>query len=285
MKPAPFAYHAPQQVGEALDLLEEYGDEAKILAGGQSLVPVLALRLARFEHLVDINGVAALSGVSTVDGCLRVGATTRHRVLERDPSVALAAPLLARATGHVGHFQIRNRGTLGGAIAHGDPAAEQPAVALALEATMEIASATGMREVLAADFFEGTWATAVGAGELLTGVRFPIWDGRCGFAVEEVARRHGDFALVGTVCAVRVGDNGVERAAIALFGIGSTPVRAPLAEEALVNGGSLDEVAHAAMEALDPSDDLHATGAYRRKVAGVLVQRALLRAIEEAKSA
>ena len=265
-----------------LHLLAEHGDEAKVLAGGQSLVPMLALRLTRFDHLVDVNRVEELSGISRADGWLRLGATTRHRAVELDRDVASAVPLLSRATGHVGHFQIRNRGTLGGALAHADPAAEQPAVALALDAVFEIASAGGRRDVAAADFFEGTWTTAVGPDELLASVRFPVWEGRCGFAVEEVARRHGDFALVGVVCGVQIGDRGIERAAVALLGVGATPVRAVAAEQALLAGASLADVAAAAADAIDPSDDLHATGAYRRKVAGVLVQRALKRALDEA---
>jgi carbon-monoxide dehydrogenase medium subunit len=290
MKPAPFTHHAPEGVEDVVGLLAEHGDEAKVLAGGQSLVPMLALRLARFEHLVDVNRVRELAGTSREDGTLRIGATTRHRAVERDPEVAAAVPLLARATTHVGHFQIRNRGTLGGALAHADPAAEQPAVALALDATFEVASSTGRREVPAAGFFLGTWTTALGADELLTAVRFPVWAGRTGFAVEEVARRHGDFALVGVVCGVGLapGDAdapaGFERAAIAFFGVGGTPVRAGDAERALVDGASIEEVATLAVQDLAPTDDLHATGAYRRTVAEVLVRRALEGAAAEARS-
>jgi carbon-monoxide dehydrogenase medium subunit len=285
MKPAPFEYHAPEQVDDVVQLLAAHGDDAKVLAGGQSLVPMLALRLARFDHLVDVNRVEALRGVTPIERSLRVGATTRHRDLERDP-VATSVPLLARATAEVGHFQIRNRGTIGGAIAHADPAAEQPAVALALDAMMEITSTSGRREVEAADFFEGTWSTALSEGDLLTAVRFPVWDGRCGFAVEEVARRHGDFALVGVVCGVGLDAAGaIDRAALALFGVGGTPVRARGAEEALLAGAGTEDVAARAMREIDPSDDLHASAAYRRQVAGVLVRRAVARATEEADGA
>ncbi len=286
MKPAPFEWHGPERLEEVLALLAEYGDDAKVLAGGQSLVPMLALRLTRFDHLVDVNRVEGLAGISRLDGWLRVGATTRHRVLERDPQVHEAVPLLARATPHVGHFQIRNRGTLGGAVAHADPAAEHPAVALALDAVMEVSSVRGAREVAARDFFEGTWATVLSPDEVLTGVRFPIRAERSGFAVEEVARRHGDFALVGVVCAVTAGAGAgdrLDRAALALFGVGGTPVRATTAERALLEGASLEEVGMAAANEIDPVDDLHASARYRRKVAGVLVQRALGRAIEEAR--
>jgi aerobic carbon-monoxide dehydrogenase medium subunit len=150
---------------------------------------------------------------------------------------------------------------------------------------MEIASGSGPRDVAAADFFEGTWATAVGPTELLTAVRFPVWEGRCGFAVEEVARRHGDFALVGVVCGIKLGGDGVEQAALAFFGVGATPIRARAAEDALVAGSTPAEVARIAMETIDPTDDLHATGGYRRTVAGVLVQRAIQRAMQEARNA
>jgi aerobic carbon-monoxide dehydrogenase medium subunit len=282
MKPAPFRRHAPEQPDEAVALLGEHGDDAKVLAGGQSLVPMLALRLARFGHLVDVNGVASLSGTARTDGWVRIGATTRHRTIERDPLIGQAVPLLARATAQVGHVPIRNRGTLGGALAHADPAAEQPAVALALDAVMEVASPTGTRDIAAGDFFRGTWATALGDDDLLTAVRFPVWEGRCGFAVEELARRHGDFALVGVVCAVGLSADRIDRAALGLFGVASTPVRAAEAERALVEGRPPQEVAATAAAAIDPADDLHATGEYRRQVAGVLVKRAVARALEEA---
>jgi aerobic carbon-monoxide dehydrogenase medium subunit len=283
MKPASFELHGVSTVEEAVSLLGEHGDDAKVLAGGQSLVPMLALRLARFGHLVDVNRVEDLDGVRGVDGSVRVAAATRHRALLRSPELIERVPLLTRATAHVGHFQIRNRGTLGGAIAHADPAAEQPAVALALDAVMEVASAQGTREVAAADFFHGTWTTALDADELLTAVRFPARPARSGFAVEEVARRHGDFAVVGTACAVTLGDRGgVDGCAIALFGVGPTPVRAPLAERALRDGAAPSDVSAAVAADIEPGSDLHATADYRRKVAGVLVARALERAIREA---
>ena len=285
MKPAPFTLHAPESIGEVLGLLAGHGDEAKVLAGGQSLVPMLALRLTRFGHLVDVNRVGELSGVTRAGGWLRVGATTRHSVLAQDTDVVAAVPLLALATAKVGHFQIRNRGTIGGALAHADPAAEQPAVALALDAVMEVTSEQGRREVPAAEFFQGTWATALGPEEVLSAVRFPVWEGRRGFAVEELVRRHGDFALVGVVCGVTLGDRGVERAALGLFGVGATPLRARRAEDALVAGEALEDVARLALDGLQPSDDLHASGAYRREVTGVLVRRAIGRAMEEARSA
>jgi len=285
MKPAAFEYHAPTTTDEVLGLLALHGDEAKVLAGGQSLVPMLALRLTRFDHLIDINRVGELADVTRSNGTLRVGTLTRHRVAVHDPTVSAALPLLARATARIGHFQIRNRGTVGGAIAHADPAAEQSAVALALDAVMEVRSAARTRQIAASDFFEGTWTTALGPDELLTAVSFPIWEGRCGFAVEEIARRAGDFALAGVVCGVCVDEDGTpERLALGLFGLGPVPVRASQAERAFVAGGSLEDAAAAAMAEIDPPDDLHATGAYRRQAAGVLVRRAVEKALQEAVS-
>jgi len=286
VKPAPFAYHAPTTVADACALLAEHGDDAKVLAGGQSLVPLLALRLARFAHLVDLNRVPGISGIRRVNGSLEVGAMTRQAVAERSDLVK-AVPLLAQAVPLIGHFQIRNRGTVGGSIAHADPASELPAVALALDATMVVASPSGERTVPAASFFVSTWTTSLGAEDVLTAVRFPVWEGRTGFAVEEFARRSGDFAVAGAACAVSVasGDR-VERAAIALFGMGPTPLRAADAEAALagaaVSGADLAEIGQLAVRGTDPPDDLHGSSSYRHKVGAHLVTRALTRALEEA---
>ncbi len=277
MKPAPFTYHAPESLDEACALLAQHADEAKVLAGGQSLVPMLALRLTRFDHLIDVNRVASLQGVERENGTLVVGAGTRQRVMERDPAVADAVPLLARATPLVGHFQIRNRGTVGGSLAHADPASEYPAVALALEAELEIASASGRRRVPAADFFTGTWTTAIADDEMLVAARFPVWDGPAGFAIEEVARRHGDFALAGAACAVGIG----ERGALALFGVGSTPVRVAEADDALRAGAPPADVAEVVAQAIDPPADVHASGATRRRIASRLVEHVVTRAREE----
>lgn len=285
MKPAPFELHAPTTAEEATALLGQFGEDAKVLAGGQSLVPLLALRLSRFDHLIDVNRITALSGVSRDDGHLRLGALTRHREVVQNPQIAAALPLLARATAQVGHFQIRNRGTLGGAIAHGDPAAEQPAVAVALDASIEVVSATGSRRVGASDFFQGTWTTALAADELLTAVSFPVWEGRRGFAVEEVARRAGDFALAGVVCGVALDGARLERAAIGLFGVGPTPLRARETEAALLSGATAREAGAVVMGEVAPTDDLHASADYRRTVTGVLVERAVTRALAEANDA
>jgi carbon-monoxide dehydrogenase medium subunit len=289
MKPAPFEYHAPDTVSDVVALLAEHGDEIKPLAGGQSLVPMLALRLTRFEHLVDLNRVDELEGIRRDNGTLTVGATTRQATIERS-ELAQAVPLLAQAAPLIGHFQIRNRGTVGGSLAHADPAAELPAVALALDAQMEIATGAGRHTVPAADFFVGTWTTSLEPNELLTAVQFPVWDGRCGFVVDEVARRAGDFALAGVTTALQLDPGGtVQRAAIALFGMASTPVRAPAAETALIGSqpdpAALREAAQLAVRDLDPPEDVHASSTYRRSVGAHLVERSLTRALDEANHA
>lgn len=285
MKPAPFEYHAPETVSDVTTLLAEHGDEAKPLAGGQSLVPMLALRLTRFEHLVDLNRVDELRGIERDDGTLVVRAATRQAELER-PGAHEAVPLLGLAAPLIGHFQIRNRGTIGGSIAHADPASELPAVALALDAELEVASSAAGRRVPASDFFVGNWTTALEPDEILAAIRFPVWSPSAGFAVDEVARRHGDFALTGTTCGVELVDGAVARAAIALFGMGSTPIRARDAEAALVGGRPPDldlaEVAQLAVRGLEPPEDVHASSRYRQVVGAHVVERALRRAIQEA---
>jgi carbon-monoxide dehydrogenase medium subunit len=288
VKPAAFEYHAPESVADAVALLAEHADSCKPLAGGQSLVPMLALRLTRFEHLIDLNRVPELVGITRDEGALRVGAMTRQRAVERDDSVAGSVPLLAAAVPCIGHSQIRNRGTIGGSIAHADPASELPAVALTLDAEMEVASKGGTRRVPAGDFFEGTWTTCLADDELLVAIRFPMWEGRCGFAFEEVARRSGDFALAGAAAAVEVADDGsIRRTALGLLGMGGTPVRATEAEGMLVgrvpSAADLAEVAAAAIRDLDPPDDVHGSSAYRARVGGHLVRTTLARAIEEAR--
>jgi carbon-monoxide dehydrogenase medium subunit len=250
---------------------------------------MLALRLTRFEHIVDLNRVAELVGVTRSNGTLTIGAMTRQRAVENDADVAAAAPLLARAVPYVGHSQIRNRGTIGGSIAHADPASELPAVVLALGAEMEVASTDGTRRVPAAEFFEGTWTTCLTEEELLAAVHVPVWEGRCGFAFDEVARRSGDFALAGVAAAVELdGAGAVQRAALGLLGMGSTPLRPAEAEAALVgrtpSATDLDEVAALAVAGLDPPDDVHATAQYRSKVGAHLVRRTLSAALEEARS-
>ncbi len=289
MKPAAFEYHAPETVADVASLLAEHGDDAKVLAGGQSLVPLLAMRLTRFPHIVDLNRVEELRGIERQNGTLTIRAMTRQAVAEYDDTVAAAAPLVAKALPMIGHFQIRNRGTVGGSIAHADSASELPAVALALDAELEAARTGSSRRIAAADFFEGTWTTALEPDEVLTAVHFPVWEGRCGFVVDEIARRSGDFALTGVVCAVELNDAGaVARSAIGLFGMGSTPVRAVDAEAAL-NGtdpdaADLTEIGRLAAAGCTPSDDVHTSAEYRTSVGAHLVQRALAQAIGDARS-
>lgn len=284
MKPTSFSYHAPERLEDVGALLAEYGETAKPLAGGQSLVPMLSLRLASFEHLVDLNRVAGLDVIERSNGHLRIGATVRQATAEHSDLVAGNVPLLAKALPHIGHFQIRNRGTVGGSIAHADPASELPAVALALDATIEAVGAGGTRRIAAGDFFVSTWETSLAEGEILSAVEFPVWGTGSGFAVEEIARRHGDFALAGTVVGVQVAGGTVVKAAVAMFGVAGTPVRLAAAEAALLAGADAAEVGRAAAGALSPSDDIHASGAYRKQVAAVIVARAVSAALKEAQS-
>jgi len=289
VKPAPFDYVRPSTAAEAVGLLAEHGDDAKLLAGGQSLVPMLALRLASFATLVDIGRVPELGGIAVESGEVRIGATTTQATIERSAEVARAVPLLARATPLIGHFQIRSRGTLGGSLAHADPAAEYPAVALALDADFEVLTTGGTRVVPANEFFTGVWSTAVADDELLAAVRFPIWTGRCGFAVREFARRHGDFAIAGAALAVELGgDDRVARVGIGLFGLGSTPERGAPAEAAALGqpAGELDadELGRLAVGELDSiPTDLHGSAEYRRRVGAAMVAAAWRDAIEEAR--
>jgi aerobic carbon-monoxide dehydrogenase medium subunit len=288
MKPAPFEYHRPDSVDDAARMLAEFGEDAKILAGGQSLVPMLSLRLAFFDHLIDVSRLDELKGIDRRDGTFRVGAGTTDAVVGADTAVRAAVPLLTRATPLIGHFQIRSRGTLGGSMAHADPAAEYPAVALALDAEMEASSPRGFRRIRAADFFTGLWETALEPDEVLVGVRFPVWDGRCGFAVQEFARRHGDFAIAGAVVAVEVrNDDRVCRCAIGLMGLGSTPRRAPAAEAAVIGRpvGELkaSEIGELAMTGLeDIPADLQGPASYRTRVGAAMVARAWAEASTEA---
>jgi aerobic carbon-monoxide dehydrogenase medium subunit len=289
MKPAPFDYHRPTTAAETVGLLAELGDGAKIIAGGQSLVPMLALRLAVFEHLVDVGGVGDLRGIERTDGAVRIGAGTTQAAVGRSTEVAEGVPLLARATPLIGHVQIRNRGTLGGSLVHADPAAEYPAVALALDAELEVLGPSGVRTVPAREFFTGLWSTAVGDDELLTAVTFPVWSGRCGCAVREFARRHGDFAIAGAAVAVELGDDDrVRRCGIGLLGLGSTPERAAAAEAAATGTpvGEVDpaEVGRLAVAELEsiPSD-LHGSAEYRRRVGASIAAAAWRAAVEEAR--
>lgn len=279
VKPAAFSYHRPRSVAETLDTLAGLGEDAKVLAGGQSLIPLMSLRLARPSLLVDVSRVGELSGVERQNGTLTIGATVTHRRVERSPEVRECTPLIADAMPLVGHVAIRSRGTIGGSLAHADPAAELPAVALALGASFTVRSRDrGERVVDADDFFEGYFTTALEPDEILTAISFPVAEANRGFAIEEVARRHGDFAMVGTAVAVSVADGAITDARVAMINAAEKPVRATAAEEALREGADFAAAAAAAVADLDPSGDLHASPAYRRKVAAVCVRRALERA-------
>ena len=288
MKPAAFEYHAPSSVAAAVSLLAGLGEDAKVIAGGQSLVPMLALRLAVFEHLVDVRRLTELRGIEHRGDSVWIGAGTTQATIERSTEVAEAVPLLARATGLIGHFQIRNRGTIGGSIAHADAAAEYPAVVLALDAVLETVSPRGQRTIPAIQFFTGRWSTALAADELLTGVSFPVRRGRRGFAIEEFARRSGDFAIAGAAVAVELdAEARIQRCGIGLFGLGPTPRRASATEATLIGSTidavGADDVGKTAMSTLEavPSD-LHGSGDYRKRVGAAMVARAWQRAVKEA---
>ena len=289
MKPAPFEYFAPTSVEETCALLARYGDDAKILAGGQSLVPLLALRLAQPAVLIDINPVRELDYVQANGAGLSIGACTRHRTIERSQAVREQFPLLLAGVEWIGHPQIRNRGTVGGSLAHADPAAELPALALALDATFTVVNTSGSERTLASDeFFVSFLTTALGSGELLREVSFPGLAAGSGWSFMEVARRHGDFALVGVAATVTL-DNArtCSGAHIALFGVGETAVRSRSTEQALI-GQKPDEqvIAVAAAEVvkdIHPLSDIHATIAYRKYVARNLVEQALTEAVLRAR--
>ncbi|OBG27310.1 xanthine dehydrogenase family protein subunit M [Mycobacterium sp. E3198] len=291
MKPASFDYHRPDTIDDAVALLSELGDDAKIIAGGQSLVPMLAMRLAYFDHLIDISRLAELRGIERRGQELWIGAGTTEATVGADDQVRQAVPLLTRATPFVGHFQIRSRGTLGGSIAHADAAGEYPAAALALDAVMEVLSPRGRREIAAADFFAGLWETTMEPDEVLTGVRFPVRNGRSGFSVHEFARRHGDFAIAGALVAVQLDDaDRVSRCGIALLGLGPTVRRAHAAEAAVVGKpvGELvaEDIGRAAMADLDDvPTDLQGSASYRTQVGATMVERAWNEAIQEAANA
>ncbi len=290
MKPAPFAYHAPHTLDEALALLAEHGD-ARPLAGGQSLIPAMNFRLARPAALVDLGGVAELRYVREEGGVLVVGAMTSHAALERSDAVARLAPLVSEAIPHVAHPQIRNRGTVGGSLAHADPAAELPAVMVASEARLLLRGRAGERWLPAERFFVGLFATALVPGELLVAVELPAPAPRTGWAFAEVARRHGDYALVGVAASLTLDAEGrCARARIVLLSVGDGPTLAVRAAQALQGREPTDAAVRAAgdvaaHEDIDPPADIHASAAYRRQLAGVLTRRALTRAVARARGA
>ena len=285
MKPAPFEYVAARSLDEALAALADAGEGGKVLAGGQSLVPLLALRLARPDVLVDVNQVAGLDRVVVDDHRLVIGALARHRAVELDEQVRRAFPLVSAAAAKIGHVAIRNRGTVGGSVAHADPAAEWPALLLALDGEVEVASPRGRRVVSAGDLYAGYLTTTLEVDEVVCEVRATLPEGRTGTSFLELARREGDFAIVGVAAVLAIEGDEVRHCRLALSGVGSTPVRARGAEE-LLAGGAADDAAIAAAarkvaEEIDPPGDIHGSADYRRKVAGVLVRRALSAARDE----
>jgi carbon-monoxide dehydrogenase medium subunit len=288
MKPAPFKYVAASSLEHALSLKAEHGDEARFLAGGQSLIPTMNFRLARPSVLIDINGLTDLAGVGRSDAAeIRVGALTRYRDLERNHDFLKSCPLFADALPHIAHPQIRNRGTIGGNLSHADPASELPALTVAMRARMRIKSSSGEREVPASAFFQGLLTTDIGSDEMLVEISYPAPKPRSGACFQEVARRRGDFALAGVAATVTLDEErrctGVR---LALCGVGETPVDASEAIAGLVGTDcGEDAIGAAAAEvqrAIEPSGNVHATADYQRHIAGVLAKRTLHTALQRA---
>ncbi len=270
MKPAPFTYAKARSVAHAIELLAH--DEARLLAGGQSLIATLNMRLSAPRLLVDLNGIGGLDGIARNDGWIEIGALVRHAQAERSAEIARHAPLIARALPHIGHPVIRNRGTIGGSIAFADPAAELPACLLALGGEVAIAGPQGSRNVRADDFFKDLFETALAPRDVLTAIRVPAADAaiRTGFA--EFARRHGDYAMAGLAAGARADGKGLRDVRLAFFGVGATPVRARHAEIALASG-DVEAAVQALDQDLSPPDDVQATGAVKKHLAGVLLRR------------
>ena len=292
MKAAEFDYIRAESVAAACEALAAAGpgEEHKIIAGGQTLVPLMAMRLARPALLVDIDGIPDLDGIAARDGCIAVGAMTRQRAAELSPAIREGVPLLAKALRFVGHLQTRNRGTVGGSLAHGDPAAEIPLAAVTLDAGLEAEGAGGRRVCPANGFFEAPMVTAIAPDECLVEARFPVWNGgRIGAGFQEVASRRGDFAIVAAAAQAALdGDGTCTRIAAALGGVAPGPVRIAALEDALagtrLEDGAIDTALAAVEAAIEPDDDLHATAAYRGRVAQVLLGRAIREARDEARA-
>jgi carbon-monoxide dehydrogenase medium subunit len=280
LKPAPFAYAKARSVAHAIELLVD--DDARLLAGGQSLIATLNMRLSHPALLVDINGVGGLDTIASNNGHIEIGALVRHAQAERSPELARRAPLIALAMPHIGHPAIRNRGTIGGSVAFADPAAELPACVLALGGELTIAGPQGARVVSADDFFKGLFETALTARDVLTAIRIPAAgaDTRVGFA--EFARRHGDYAMVGLAACARADRQRLRDLRLAYFGVASTPVRAHHAEQALTDR-DIDAAVHALAQDLNPPDDVQASGAVKTHLAGVLLRR-VARQLDQAPS-
>jgi CO/xanthine dehydrogenase FAD-binding subunit len=285
MKPAKFDYHDPTTLGEALSLMSQFGDQARPLAGGQSLVPLMNFRLLRPAHLIDLNGVSELSYLQVQNGALRIGATTRQRQLERSADVANRWPLLRDATAFIGHIQIRNRGTVGGSLAHAFPSAELPVAMVTLDASMVMRAQTGQRRVGAEEFFLSYMTTALEPGELLTDIEVPALPANTGWSYQEVSRRHGDFALAGAASVITLDAKGnIAHARLTLTG--TTPIRADKAEQSVLGEKPsetlLKNAAQRATENLEQDSDIHASAEYRRSACQVLARRALTQAAQRA---
>ncbi len=285
MKPAPFEYHRPTSLEEAFDLLDRYGDDGRILAGGQSLVPTLNMRLVAPRAVIDINRLPDLDAIRAMPEGLVIGALVRQEALERSALVSEHARLIAAAMPHIGHAAIRARGTIGGSLALADPAAELPACAVALDATIRVSRRGSRRDIAAAEFFRGIYTTALGPGEIVAEIVVPRAPSGWRWGFQELARRHGDFALAGLAAALRVERGAVAEARLVFFGVGTKPVRARGAEAALIGRGAGAETLTAAGRALDgdldPPGDIHGSPALRRHLARVLLARVVRRLVED----
>ena len=288
MKPAAFDYSAPRTLEEALGLLADYGGDAKLLAGGQSLVPAMNFRLAQPAALIDLNGIDELFFIREDASGLRCGAMTRQRSVERSALVQRAAPLLHEAMPYIAHSQIRNRGTIGGSLAHADPAAELPALAVALDARMYVRSVTDARWVAARDFYVGLFATAMLPEEMLVEVAFPALPPGSGWAFDEVARQHGNYAMCGAAAVVGLdGGGAVQKARLVFLSVGEGPVEAKRAAGLLVGERPTATAIRAAADTaatqdIDPVGDIHAGPAFRRHLSRTVAERVLSRAIDKA---
>jgi carbon-monoxide dehydrogenase medium subunit len=290
MKPPRFTYHDPRTLPEALDLLRQFGADAKLLAGGQSLIPLLNMRMAQPKHLVDLNRIPELAYIAERDGGIAIGAMTRHRAVERSALVRERCPLLTEAIGYIGHLAIRARGTVGGSVAHADPAAELPAVLAALDGQVTLRGPSGTRVVRSDEFFVTYLTTSAGPDELLSEVWLPAAPPRCGQAWLELAQRHGDYALAGVGASITLaGDGTIGDARLALIGVGPTPVRARTAEDGLrgerPGPAPFREAARRVAREVEPETDIHASAEYRRHLAGLLTLQALERAAGRAAGA
>ena len=286
MKPAPFNYFVPTSVDEALALLDEYSPDARLLAGGQSLVPMMNFRLSRPSHLIDLNSISDLAFISDEKDYISIGAMTRERTIEENKLVSSSIPLLHEATQQIAHLPIRNRGTIGGSVSNADPAAEYPAALLALNSEMVVRSIKATRRIKASDFFKGIMETAIEPSELLVEIVVPKPILGSGFAFIEIARRKGDYALAGVAAQMALSGETVTQLSLSACGVGSAPIKLSNAEKLILEGGlaenSMRSAGRAAAIEVEPETDIHATSDYRRRLIAVLVHQALSKAKERA---